>query len=169
MLETKDLILDKAKFSDWEGIYRNVWSQPESARYMMWNISDNEEKAKIRIQKTIDWQKEHDTYFVYEKLSGEPIGFAGVEKLGAEICGETGICFGPKYTRKGYGRQILSTLIQYSKEKYGAKEFIYQTREENVPSVKLAEAFGFERIGSEIKIDERDGHSYNYLKYSLKI
>jgi len=26
MLETPDLILDKAKFSDWEGLYRNVWT-----------------------------------------------------------------------------------------------------------------------------------------------
>lgn len=169
MLETKDLIIDKAKFSDWEGMYRNVWSQPESARYMMWNISDSEEKAKIRIGKTIEWQKEHDTYNVYEKVSGEPIGFAGVEKLGPEKYGETGICLGPKYTHKGYGRQILSALIKYCGERYGAKEFIYQTREENIPSVKLAESFGFELIGSEIKIDERDGHEYNYLKYSKKI
>lgn len=169
MLETKDLIIDKAKHSDWEGMYRNVWSQPESARYMMWNVSDSEEKAKVRIRKTVEWQEEHDTYIVYEKESGEPIGFAGVEKLGSEVCGETGICLGPKFTRKGYGKQILSALIAYSKEKYGAKEFIYHTREENIPSVKLAEAFGFEPAGCEIKTDERDGHSYNYLKYSLKI
>ncbi len=169
MLETKDLIIDKAKPSDWEGMYRNVWSQPESAKYMMWNVSDSEEKAQVRIRKTIDWQKEHDTYIVYEKESGEPIGFAGVEKLESDVCGETGICLGSKFTRKGYGRQILSALIDYCKEKYGAKEFIYQTREENISSVKLAEAFGFEQVGSEIMTDERDGHSYNYLKYSLKI
>lgn len=36
MLETKDLILDKAKFSDWEDMYHNVWSQPESAKHMIW-------------------------------------------------------------------------------------------------------------------------------------
>ena len=34
MLETKDLILDKARFEDWKPMYRNVWSRPESFRYM---------------------------------------------------------------------------------------------------------------------------------------
>lgn len=169
MLETKDLIIDKAKLSDWEGMYRNVWSQTESARYMMWSVSDSEEEAKIRIQKTIDWQKEHDTYNVYEKASGEPIGFTGVEQFGPDAYGEAGICLGPNYTRKGYGKQILSALIKYCKEEYGAKEFIYKTREENTASVKLAESFGFVFIKSEIKTDERDGHEYNYLTYSLKI
>ena len=34
MIETESLILDKAKFSDWKEMYCNVWSQPESAKYM---------------------------------------------------------------------------------------------------------------------------------------
>lgn len=31
MLQTRDLILDKARESDWEDMYRNVWSRPECA------------------------------------------------------------------------------------------------------------------------------------------
>lgn len=80
MIETESLILDKAKFSDWKEMYCNVWSQPESAKYMEWNITTSEENAKIRIMKTIAFQKEHDTYLVYEKATGKAIGFAGVEK-----------------------------------------------------------------------------------------
>ena len=34
MIETQSLILDKAKFADWKEMYDNVWSRPESARYM---------------------------------------------------------------------------------------------------------------------------------------
>ena len=59
MIETESLILDKAKFSDWEEMYRNVWSQPENARYMEWTITTSEEAVK-----TIAFQKEHDTYLV---------------------------------------------------------------------------------------------------------
>ena len=62
MIETESLILDKAKFPDWEEMYHNVWSQPESARYMDWNITTSEEAAKIRIAKTITFQKSHDQY-----------------------------------------------------------------------------------------------------------
>ena len=169
MIETESLILDKAKFPDWEEMYHNVWSQPESARYMAWSITTSEEAAKIRIVKTIAFQKEHDTYVVYEKSSGKAIGFAGVEKLEPCIYQEAGICLGPNYVGKGFGRQILQGLIQYCKEQFGAKEFIYSTRDENTASNRLAKSFGFLLISSAAKIDSKDGHSYNLLQYSLKL
>ena len=169
MIETESLILDRAKFSDWKEMYRNVWSQPESARYMAWSITTVLEAAKIRIVKTIAFQKEHDTYVVYEKSSGKAIGFAGVEKLEPCIYQEAGICLGPNYVGKGFGRQILQGLIQYCKEQFGAKEFIYSTRDENTASNRLAKSFGFLLISSAAKIDSKDGHSYNLLQYSLKL
>ena len=169
MIETESLILDKAKFSDWKEMYRNIWSQPESARYMAWSITTSEEAAKIRIVKTIAFQKEHDTYVVYEKSSGKAIGFAGVEKLEPCIYQEAGICLGTNYVGKGFGRQILQGLIQYCKEQFGAKEFIYSTRDENTASNRLAKSFGFLLISSAAKIDSKDGHSYNLLQYSLKL
>lgn len=169
MIETKDLILDKAKFTDWVGMYHNVWSHPESARYMLWNVTTSEDEARIRIQKTIEFQKIHDTYVVYEKASGMPIGFAGVEELEPHIYGETGICLGPGYVRKGFGKQILQALIQYCKNNFGATEFIYSTREKNEASKRLAVSQGFSIIASEPKIDRRDGQPYNLIKYSLKL
>ena len=48
MLETKDLILDKAKYSDWKGMYEHVWRRPEAAKYMMWNVTASERAAKVR-------------------------------------------------------------------------------------------------------------------------
>lgn len=169
MIETEDLILEKAKFSDWREMYYNVWSQPESARYMAWHITTSEEDAKIRIMKTIAFQKEHDTYLVYEKSSGKAIGFAGVEKIEPYVYQEAGICLGPNYVRKGFGKQILQGLIQYCKEELGAKEFIYSTREENRASNCLAKSCGFIMTSSAAKIDSKDKHSYNFLQYSLKL
>ena len=165
MIETKDLIIDKAKFSDWEEMYKNVWSQPECAKHMMWRLTESEEDAKIRIRKTIDFQKDHDTYFVYEKESGKAIGFAGVEKVFTSVYEEAGICLGYGYMGKGYGKQILKALMEYVKEELGAREFLYSTREENTASRKLAVSFGFTLVGSEDKIDDRDGHAYKMLRY----
>ena len=169
MIETESLILDKARFSDWIEMYRNVWSQPESARYMEWTITTSEEAAKIRITKTIAFQKEHDTYLVYEKTSGKAIGFAGVEKIEPFIYQEAGICLGPNYVGKGFGKQILQGLIQYCTEQFGAKEFIYSARDENTASNRLAKSFGFSLISSAAKTDSKDGHQYNLLRYSLKL
>lgn len=169
MLKTKDLILDKAKFSDWEGMYRNVWCYPECAEYMAWHITENEEAAKIWIQKTIEFQKTLDTYLVYEKATGDAIGFAGVEQLTSEIFMEAGICLGPNFQRKGYATQILQCLIKYCKEHFNAKEFVYSTRKENVASKKLAYSFGFEFKSSEEKIDSRSGQNYILQRYSLTL
>lgn len=169
MLETADLILDKAKFFDWKGMYDNVWSRPESAEYMAWKVTVNEADAQMRILRTIEFQKSHDTYLVYEKSSGTPIGFAGVEKLAPYVYQEAGICLGPDYVRRGFGKQIVERLIEYCKTEFGAKEFIYSTRAENTASNKLAKSLGFTLISSEPKIDGRDGHSYDLLKYSLEL
>lgn len=60
-------------------------------------------------------------------------------------------------------------LISYCKNEFGAREFLYSTREENDASKRLAESMRFQLVGSEEKIDGRDGHHYNLLKYSLKL
>ncbi len=168
MLETKDLILDKAKFSDWEAMYQNVWCHPESAKYMLWNVTTSAENAKIRIEKTIAFQKEHDTYFVYDKVTGQAIGFAGVEELSPGVCTEVGICFGPDYVGKGYGKQVLACLMEYCKLKYGAEEFRCSAREKNIASNKVIQSFGFQLFDTETKVDDRDGKTYNLLQYQLK-
>lgn len=169
MLETDDLILDKAKPSDWKDMYYNVWSRPEAVKYMSWRLSDSEEDARERILRTIEFQKNHDTYFVYEKASGKPIGFAGVEELSAGVYGEMGICLGPDYVGKGFGKQILKCLIQYCKQEHGAKEFIYSTREGNEASHGLAKSLGFHQTAVEPTVDHHDGSRYNLIKYSLKL
>lgn len=169
VIETDSLILDKAKFSDWEEMYHNVWSQPECAKYMAWKITESEEAAKIRMMKTIEFQKIHDTYLVYEKAGGKPIGFAGAEKLSSYVYQETGICLGPNYMRKGFGKQIVQGLIEYCRKNFGAKEFIYSTREANEVSNSLAKSLGFTVTSEEDKIDCRSGQHYTLLRYSLKL
>ena len=154
---------------------------------MEWTITTSEEAAKIRIAKTIAFQKEHDTYLIYEKTSGKAIGFAGAEKIAPYIYQEAGICLGPIYVGKGFGKQILQGLIQYCTEQFGAKEFkeplkkahikrhegakefIYSARDENTASNRLAKSFGFSLISSAAKTDSKDGHQYNLLQYSLKL
>ncbi len=164
-IEASDLYLDKARFCDWSDMYENVWSRPECSRYMRWSLTENENDAQIRIRKTIEFQRDHDTYLVYEKKSGKAIGFAGVEKIFTLACEEAGICLGAEYMGKGYGKQILKALMDYAGKEYGAKEFLYSTREENTASKKLAAFFGFKQVGSENMVDDRDGHTYKILRY----
>jgi len=169
MMETKDLILDKGKREDWRDMYRNVWSRPEAARYMKWNLSEREEDAPARMERTVAFQKDNGMYVVYEKATGQAIGFAGVRKLSDTLCEETGICLGPDFVGRGYGKQILGCLLQYAKEVCGAQEFQYSTREENAPSVALARSLGFVFVDAEDMEDERNGHRYRLLRFCKKL
>ena len=164
MLQTRDLILDKGKFEDWESMYRNVWSHPESAKYMQWRVTERPEDAPDRMRRNIEWQKVHDTYFVYLKATGKAIGFAGVERISPTLWEEGGICLGPGFVRKGYGRQILQCLLDYAKAQ-GAEEFVAYAREKNTASRALIASMGFAQIGSEERVDDRDGSAYTMLKF----
>ena len=169
MLVTQDLVLDKAKLSDWKEMYHNVWSHPEIARYTQWRVSMSEDDAKERMLRTIEFQKGHDTYFVYEKASGKPIGFAGVEKLAPSVYQEAGICLGPDYVGKGFGKQILQCLMRYCKEEFGAKEFVYSAREGNEASHRLAKSMGLRQTAVEQRADGEDGSCHNWIQYSIRL
>lgn len=168
-METEDIFLGKARFEDWEAMYRNVWSRPETARFMMWHVTASEEEAKERMRRTILFQETHDTYLVYEKKSGQAIGFAGIGEIGPGVYGETGIALGPEYVGKGYGKQILRLLIGYCSESLGGKEFLYHTRAENIASKALALSCGFCYRYSKREKDAKSGEEYEMEVYSLRI
>lgn len=169
MLTTEDLILDKAKYSDWKDMYDNVWSRPESAKYMLWELTPDEEGARRRIERTIAFQKDHDAFLVYERTSRRAIGFAGVVQTGPHTYEDTGICVGPDYVRKGYGKQIVQRLMQFCRDERGAKEFVYTAREENEAANALARSLGLSLVGVEDRTDARDGHVYRLLEYRVAL
>lgn len=168
MIETKDLILKKAEYSDWPNIYRNLWIHDESAKYMLWNTTKSEEDAKVRIQKTIAYQENAPfSYFVYEKRSGQAIGFAGMVEIAPRIYEDTGIAVGPSFIRKGYGRQILMSLVQKAFNELNAEKFIASCRSQNVASRQLQLACGFKYSHSENRIDPRNNAPYILDFYAL--
>ncbi|HAJ66186.1 MAG TPA: GNAT family N-acetyltransferase [Clostridiales bacterium] len=159
-LETPRLLLRKGMLSDWESLWRNVWSRPEAARYMLWSVTESAEEARARMARTIEWEKTHPwKYCVEEKASGRVIGWAGVEPLREGVWGETGIALGPDYWRRGYGREILETLCELCRG-MGAKRFVAAAREENFASNALIRERGFFFDRSEERVDERNGESY---------
>lgn len=164
-METEDIFLGKAKPEDWEAMYRNVWSQPETARFMMWQVTENKEAAKERMKRTILFQESHDTYLVYEKKSRQAIGFAGIGKIGPGIYEEMGIALGPEFAGKGYGKQILRLLMEYCTYSLHGKEFFYHTWSDNEASKALALSCGLAYQYSEYKRDLKRGGKYKLETY----
>lgn len=165
MLETKDLILDKARLEDWEPMYRNVWSRPESFRYMLPEPSPDESEAQDRMRRTIAFQSERETaYTVFLKSTHEAIGFVGIQPLGDGVWEETGICLGPDFWGRGYGSQLLDCLMHHARE-LGAKTFLYSAWSENAASRHMAEKAGFVPYTTEHYTRPHDGQEYDLIKY----
>lgn len=166
MPETKDLILRKALFADWSDLYRNIWSQPESAKYMVWDVTTSEEAAISRIQRTIAFQASHDYHWtVVEKASGQAIGWAGMVRHSEGVWGETGIALGPAFIGKGYGKQVLNFLTEYARDHLGAHRFVACCRPENIASKRLQLACGFAYTHSETVLHPRDNILYTLDHY----
>lgn len=168
MLRTRDLILKKPEFEDWRDIYRNLWSREESARYMLWNVTRSEEDAKRRMERTIAFQAEHTAWLVYEKESGQAIGFAGMEEISPGVYEDIGIAVGPEFTGRGYGKQILTALTDYAFSGLGADRFVASCRSENAPSRGMILACGFRYTHCENRIDPRNGLPYVLAFYEKR-
>ena len=160
-LETADLILKKAVFEDWELLFRNITGRAESAKYMLWKPDENEEAAKARMLRTIEFEKkEKYAFLVYLKSSMEPIGFAAMREAEPGVFEEMGIAVGPEYVQHGYGTQIVNT---FCKEAFaqGATEFRASYRVKNLACEKMLESCGFTfDYDSEEKTDPHTGETY---------
>lgn len=164
MIETADLILRKAVFQDWKGMYQNIWCHAVSAKYMVWTVTTSEEAAIARMERTIAFQATHEHHWtVVEKKSAQPIGWAGVSMLDPGVCGETGIAIGPAFVGKGYGKQLLSALTDYARDHLGASRFVACCRAENIASKRMQISCGFRFTHCEKAIDPR-----NQLPYILE-
>lgn len=155
MYETNRLILRKAVFSDWAQMWRNVWYHEETARYMLWSVTQSEAEAKDRMERTIAFQQSHHAWLVIEKESGEAIGFAGLREEDG-VCEDSGIAVGPAYVGRGYGTEVLTELVRIAKEELGAHAFVASCRSENEASRKMILGCGFRFSHTESRVNRRN-------------
>ena len=159
-LETKDLILRKAKMEDLDSIYLNYWSDERSCKYMLWKHCKNIDEARDKLIRSIDFQKDKPAYFVVEKSSGYVIGSAAFLCIDTGVYDDAGIGMGMKYTGKGYGKQILLCFMNYIFDELNGDKFICSCFRENVPSAKLQTYMGFKYFESTDKVRAFDNYKY---------
>ena len=161
ILKGEDILLKKASFNDWEDIYKNLWSHPESAVYMLWDPTFTEEEARARMERTLAFQqREKYSFFVYEKEHGKAIGFAAMKETERGVFDVMGIALGPAFTGRGYGKQVLELLIREAFEKAGAESFLASCRTENLPSHILQRKCGLVFSHFEDRTDPETSASY---------
>ena len=166
-IETDRLILRKAKLSDLNNIYNNVWSDSSIADNMLWKVTENKEKAEDRLNKTINYQRDHYAYFICLKDTDEVIGFVGIFEKEKNIYEDTGLCISKKYQSNGYGKEVLKVIIDLVFNKLTGKKFLYSCFSTNIKSRKLCTSLGFKFGYSENTIRKYDNKGFIVDYYYL--
>lgn len=166
-IETKNLVLRKAKDSDLITIWKNVWIDHELAKTMLWTPTETQEEAEERLVRTKAYQAQNHAFFVCIKETDEPIGFGGVRETEPGVYDETGLCIARAYQHRGYGKELLSALIGLVFENLGGHAFTYGCFHENTASAALAKSCGFVYMNTDMGFRQRDGYVYQCDHYIL--
>ena len=167
LLESKNIRLRKAKFSDYESMYYNVWSVEEVYKWMLFPKTESLDDALDRVKRSIEYQETNYAYFVCLKETDEAIGFCGIKKMDNNTYSESGICVGPNYQGKGYGKEILSLLLDLVFNKLNGEVFEYGAFKENIKSINLAKKMSFTFDHSTIILRSYDNLAVNVNYYHL--
>ena len=155
-LETEHLVLRKAKESDLEAIWKNIWSQENIANMMLWEVTPTLEEAKDRLQRTMNYQSEHDAFFICLKETDEPIGFAGIRELVPHEYEDGGLCIAEAYQGKGYAKEVVGALKKLIFEDLGGNVFYYGCFQENDKSRNVCLSQGFQFYDTKEKVRDWD-------------
>ena len=166
-LEGNNIVLRKAKMTDYEPMLKNIWSNEEVYKWMLFKPTFTALDAIERCRRSIEFQKEHDAYFVALKSTDEPIGLCAIDEYAPHRFAECGICIAPQHQGKGYGKEVVTLLLELVFNKLEGIDFKYGYIQGNIKSKKLAESLGFEYKETGEIICPRDGEKriidYCYL------
>lgn len=143
VIEGRHIRLRKAREDDWESMWKHVWRDPEIYQWMLYAPTRTEQEAIERCQRSVQYQKDHFSYFVALRETDEAIGFCALREAESGHYEECGIGIGTAHQGKGYGKEILTLMLELAFQKLGAQDFRYGYYEENVRSRNLAQSFGF--------------------------
>ena len=149
LLEGKNIVLRKAKSSDYKSMLKHVWSDESVYKWMLFQPTFTEKDAIDRCERSINFQKDHYAYFIALKETDEAIGLCAIDESEPFVFKECGICIGTVFQGKGYGKEIVSLLLDLAFNKLKGDKFVYGYYQDNVKSKRLAESFGFKYFETE--------------------
>ncbi len=153
----KHIVLRKAKESDYLSMLKNVWGDEAVYRWMLYQPTLTEADALERCRRSILFQKDHYAWFVALKDTDEAIGLCAIREPEPGHIEESGICIGAAHQGKGYGKEIVSLLLELAFQRLSAEDVRYGYFQDNIRSKKVAEYFGFVYDRTEEMVRPWDG------------
>ena len=169
LIETKRLILKKAKVGDYKLLFENFWSDEKGWKYMLWRPIKNLTEAREKMKDFVEKQKGKPRFLIFEKKSDMPIGIASIITRDDGSVKDFAIGMGTKFTGQGYGYEISKALIDYSFELLQQDEIFTACMVEDKHTYGLQKKLGMTERGISPKAYTRnwDGLAYNKVKFIM--
>lgn len=149
-IKTKRLVLRRFHENDAKEIFENWISDPEVAKYMVWNYQKDIKETEEWLQKCISKYEKLDVYNwgIELKKSGSLIGSISANKTEHDDeCYEIGYALGKEYWRKGYATESLKAVTEFLIKEVGISKFLCRYAKENRASGSVIRKVGFEYKG----------------------
>ncbi len=151
------IILRKARETDYKSMWKHVWGDEEVYRWMLFQPTLTEAEAQDRCRRSMAYQKDHMAWFVALKDTDEAVGLCAIRENEPGHYEEAGLCIGKAFQGKGYGKEIVSLMLEVCFDRLGAEDVRYGYFRDNLKSRKTAEHFGFVYDRSEKLVRPWDG------------
>jgi len=145
ILETERMILRPITVEDAEHIFKSWTSDPEVARYMIWDVHES-------IEETINWieseeatlySDKHYEWGLVDKENNQIFGTIGLKYRDEDDSYGLGYNIMKIYWGKGLTTEAGHTVLQFAKEELGIKKFFCRHAVENIGSMKVMTKLGF--------------------------
>lgn len=169
-LETDRLILRKFKIEDAEDVFKNYATDPNTNKFLSWDLHKNVDETKELLSK---WIEEYDkgvyNWAVELKDTHEVIG--NISEQGKSDKHKTitlGYCYGSKFWNKGYATEALRKVIEFLLKEKDYYLVTANHRASNPASGKVMQKAGMKYDGTlrSRRIDP-DGKRSDMIYYSI--
>lgn len=148
-LETERLILRVFTREDAEAVFYGWETDPDVAKYMMWESHNDIEKTKAWLEYEIDQIEKDDWYrwALIEKGTNKLIGTCIIHYSPEDKAYAIGYNLSKNYWGQGFVTEAMKEVLSFAKENLKIKEVIAAHAVENPASGKVMQKLGMVYVG----------------------
>ena len=167
VLTTERLLLRPLYVSDAEVFYNNIGTDPEVARFMLWNMHES-------IEDTIEWlefeesvhdNEEYYTWAIVIKENEKIIGSGGFKYSETEDLYEIGYDIMKEEWNKGYVTEFATAILDFATDELGEEQVLGKHAIDNPASGKVLKKAGFVYMGEGECYSFDGSRSFHCLQY----
>ncbi len=160
-IETKRLILRKARLDDASYMFSNWSNDEEAVKFLSWNAHKSQCDSEKLIENLLSQYTNDDVYtwVITTKNDNLPIGYINIHAIhNHHKRGEVSYCIGRRFWNNGYATEALKAIVRFAIAEVGFKKLIGLCDIRNFASEQVLVKAGFELEGI-LKQHEMDKYS----------